>query len=149
MAGCGGFLLAVLWMDLLFDVQVLQIRAAEPRETDQPIASIAAYYRRVTTEARPLNRLVGAVMAVTLGGSAYRAISGPPPRSAAVLALLLAASAVGLAFARVFANAVRLGTRADTLPLQARLARRIFWDHVYCFVVMTAFTAIEVWTSRG
>jgi hypothetical protein len=148
LAACGGFLLAVLWMDLLFDVQVLHMRPGAPAGHEQPIASIAAYYRRVTTEAFPLNRLIAAVMLLTLGGSAYRAVVGPPPRALAVLALLLATGGIGLALVRVVANAVRLGTRADTLPIQARLARTILRDHVCCFVLMLAFTAIQVWTSR-
>src|SRR2546423_15035490 len=53
-----GFLLAVLWFDLMFDVQL--VRRGEPR--DSALESIAAYYRRVTTAARSMNRLVAAVM---------------------------------------------------------------------------------------
>jgi hypothetical protein len=56
----GGFLLAVLWFDLMFDVQVRGHRAAEL--PDDVLDSIATYYRRVTTTARPMNRLVAAVM---------------------------------------------------------------------------------------
>ena len=51
-----GFLLAVLRFDLMFDVQVLGRRADDVPEA--AIASIAAYYRRVTTAARPMNLLV-------------------------------------------------------------------------------------------
>ena len=55
-----GFLLAVVWFDLMFDVQVIGTRE---RELPEPVlASIAGYYRRVTTAARPMNRLVAAVM---------------------------------------------------------------------------------------
>src|SRR5260370_980869 len=55
-----GFLLAVLWFDLMFDVQVAgHVGAVLP---DPVLGSIAAYYRRVTTEARPMNRLVAAAM---------------------------------------------------------------------------------------
>jgi hypothetical protein len=50
----GGFLLAVLWFDLMFDVQVL---GRDERELpEERLASIAAYYARVTTAARPMNR---------------------------------------------------------------------------------------------
>ena len=60
-----GFLLAVLWFDLMFDVQVLGHHDTElPTDVRD---SIAAYYRRVTTTAaRPMNRLVAAAMLVTL-----------------------------------------------------------------------------------
>jgi hypothetical protein len=50
---CGGFLLAVLWMDLMFDVQVLRFRDATRELPEDVLGSIAAYYRRVTTQARP------------------------------------------------------------------------------------------------
>src|ERR1043166_2149382 len=46
LAACGGFLLAVLWMDLMFDVQVLPHRT--PELPEPVVSSIAAYYRRVT-----------------------------------------------------------------------------------------------------
>src|SRR5947207_15426615 len=55
-----GFLLAVLWFDLMFDVQVLRHPDGELPET--VLASSAGYYRRVTTEARPMNRLVAGGM---------------------------------------------------------------------------------------
>ena len=47
LTSCGGFLLGVLWMDLLFDVQAL---GANPRTA---VASIVAYYHRVTAQAYP------------------------------------------------------------------------------------------------
>ena len=49
-APAAGFLLAVLWFDLMFDVQVSATPAGELPE--QVLASIAGYYRRVTTTAR-------------------------------------------------------------------------------------------------
>ena len=58
---CGGFLLAVLWMDLMFDVQVLRHRDSGELP-EAVLASIAAYYRRVTTDAWPMNRAIGLVM---------------------------------------------------------------------------------------
>ena len=60
MCAGAGFLLAVLWFDLMFDVQVLRHRIGD--EPDETLASIAAYYRRVTTAARPMNRLVMTAM---------------------------------------------------------------------------------------
>src|SRR3954451_7239848 len=59
-AAGAGFLLAVLWFALMVDVQA-RGGAGEPA-----LASIAAYYARVTTAARPMNRLIASVMALTL-----------------------------------------------------------------------------------
>ena len=60
-AAGAGFLLAVLWFDLMFDVQVRH----DPVDP-AAVRSIAGYYRRVTTDARPMNRLVALAMLVTL-----------------------------------------------------------------------------------
>ena len=63
-AAGAGFLLAVLWFDLMFDVQT---RSSDANPLPSEIlASISAYYRRVTTHAYPMNRLVALVMLLTL-----------------------------------------------------------------------------------
>lgn len=49
LTSCGGFLFAILWMDLIFDVQVLRYRAADLPEP--VLASIAGF-----TTARPPRR---------------------------------------------------------------------------------------------
>jgi len=55
-AAGAAFLLAVLWFDLMFDVQ--SRKHAGDRLPTEVLVSISAYYRRVTTEAYPMNRLV-------------------------------------------------------------------------------------------
>jgi len=51
-AACAGFLLAVLWMDLIFDSQVLRHRGADV--LPEPVLdSISRYYHRATTTSRP------------------------------------------------------------------------------------------------
>src|SRR5207237_5219691 len=64
-----GFLLSVLWFDLMFDVQVLGGGPVGEPLAEPVLASIAAYYRHVTTSARPMSYLVGLVMLVTMGGT--------------------------------------------------------------------------------
>jgi hypothetical protein len=143
LAACGGFLLAVLWMDLMFDVQVLRHR----REAELPepvVASIAGYYRRVTTEASPMGRLVGVVMVVALVAALTQLAVGPA-RGWSLLALGLAAAPIALAAARVVPNAVRLGARAGSAAEESALARGICRDHLLCFASILAFVALEVW----
>ncbi|MGH3558472.1 MAG: hypothetical protein ACRDTK_13430, partial [Mycobacterium sp.] len=65
---CSGFLLAVLWMDLIFDVQVLAHRNADGDLPESVLASVAGYYRRAVTGSRPMCRLIAVVMAVLLAG---------------------------------------------------------------------------------
>jgi hypothetical protein len=138
----GGFLLAVLWFDLMFDVQVLGQHERELPE--QRLSSIAAYYARVTTAARPMNRLVATVMLATLAAIVVEIADGGVPSAAAWVSLALAAMPIGLVAARTVPNAVRLGTRADDPERQSALARTIFREHVFCFASIAALVALQL-----
>lgn len=146
LAAGGGFLLAVLWMDLLFDLQVLGHAGPLPEAV---LASIAAYYRRVTTEAAPLHLVIGAVMIATVLGSAREAARGAGRRPTRLAAFALVAAPVALALARVFPNAVRLWTRTDPVAVQNELARAICRDHLLCLGAIAAFVALQLaWSAR-
>jgi hypothetical protein len=141
LAACGGFLIAVLWMDLMFDVQVLRKRDAV---LPGPVLdSIAAYYRRVTTEASPMGRLVGVVMAAGVATAIVQLVIGPA-RWVSALSLLLCAPPVVLAQTRIFPAAARLGTQQDTPETQTRLAREICRNHLICLAAMVALTALQL-----
>src|SRR5262245_52642987 len=129
---CGGFLLAVLWMDLMFDVQVLRHRGSG-EVPEAVLASIAAYYRRVTTDAWPMNRAIGFVMVVALINLLVQLFRPTTARWVAFLSLLLCGAPV-LLVPRIFRNAMRLGARADTAAQQSALARGICRDHLICVV---------------
>src|SRR5438045_2159241 len=73
-----GFLLAVLWFDLMFDTQMLPHRDAAVAP-DTILASIAAYYRRVTTDASPMGRLVSIVMLVLIAALIAQALRSDAP----------------------------------------------------------------------
>jgi len=76
-AAGAAFLLAVLWFDLMFDVQSCK-HASNPLPTEV-LASISAHYRRVTTEAYPMNRLVALVMLLTLVAIVAELVEGVHP----------------------------------------------------------------------
>jgi hypothetical protein len=145
-AAGGGFLLAVLWFDLMFDVQTLRHRR-EAILPEDVLASIAGYYRRVTTEAFPMNRLVALVMAATVVAIVRELIDGDVSRSASAVSLVLAVGAIALAGTRTVPNAVRLGRREDTLPFQSQLARTTCRDHVACFAAIATLVAIQLSVS--
>jgi hypothetical protein len=144
LAAAGGFLLAVIWMDLLFDVQVLRHRGREGALPEDVLASIAAYYRRATTESRPMSHLVGAVMAIGIGGAALELVRGTGPRSLALASLLLVTGPAALAVRRVLPNAVRLGARSDPPERQSVLARAICRDHLLCLAAIAAFLGLQL-----
>jgi hypothetical protein len=141
---CSGFLLAVLWMDLIFDCQVRAVRGGVLPE---PIlASIGDYYRRATTTSRPMSRLIAVVMVILLGALVFRAIAGHDPVWLIAVSAVLAAIPILLAMFRTVPDAVRLGARADGPVEQSRLARSIFRDHIVCLVsVSTLLVLLLVW----
>src|SRR5438067_3331230 len=99
-----GFLLAVLWFDLMFDVQVLRRRG--PALPEEVLASIAGYYRRVTTRARPMNRLVAVVMLGTIAAVGAQIADGDAPGWVAWTSLGLVGSAIGIAAGHTVSSAV-------------------------------------------
>jgi hypothetical protein len=141
-----GFLLAVLWFDLMFDVQALGHRNRDLPE--DALASIAGYYRRVTTAARPMNRLVAGVMLGTLAALVIQVVQGDAPRWAATVSLALTASAILLAAVHTVPSAVRLGAGSDSVDGQGRLARSILRDHVLCVVAVAAVLFIQLVFAR-
>jgi hypothetical protein len=140
-AGGAGFLLAVLWFDLMFDVQMAGHRTGLP---EAALGSIATYYRRVTTAARPMNRLVAAVMLGTLGSIIAQIARGEHPRWLGWVSLALAAAPILLAGLHTVPSAVRLGSRRDPLERQAELARSILRDHVFCALGILALLIIQL-----
>ena len=138
-----GFLLAVLWFDLIFDTQLRPHAVGSPIPEDV-LASIAGYYRRVTTEASPMGRLVGAVMLATIAAALVDLFTGAAPLLRRITALLLLVAPVVLAAARVFPNARRLGARGDSAQEQSRLARAIARDHVACIAAIAAFLVLRL-----
>lgn len=140
LAACAGFLVAVLWMDLMFDVQVLRHRAAV--QLPEPVlASIAGYYRRVTTDAWPMSYLIAAVM--LLGIIALVTQLTTMSLWVALGSAVLLGGPVLLAAMRIVPNAVRLGSRADSISVQTALARAICREHLLCLAAVVALFVLQ------
>jgi len=137
-----GFLLAVLWFDLMFDVQSRGHGASELPE--EVLDSIAGYYRRVTTTARPMNRLVAAVMLATLAAIVVEIFHGSTPAWVAWTSLALTAAAILTAGLRTVPSAVRLGARGDDRARQSALARSILIQHGACFTCIAGVIVLQL-----
>ena len=126
-----GFLVAVLWFDLMFEVQS-RGHAGDPLPSEV-LASISAYYRRVTTEAYPMNRLVALVLLLTLAALVAEIVEGVHPWWIGWVSLALVGSGVVPTLTRTVPNARRLGRAQDTPEIQSALARAIYRDHLLSF----------------
>jgi hypothetical protein len=138
----GGFLLAVLWFDLMFDVQTRGHGDGDLPE--EVLASIAGYYNRVTTAARPMNRLVAAAMLVTLASIVVQIARGDHPRWLGWASVALAVAPIVLAATHTVPNAVRLAGRGDSAERQSGLARSICRDHLLEVVAIAALLAVQL-----
>jgi hypothetical protein len=137
-----GFLLAVLWFDLMFDVQSLRHDAGDLPE--EVLVSIAAYYRRVTTAARPMNRLIAAVMLATVGAIIVQIADGSQRPWVGWVSSALAATPILLAATHTVPSAVELGARTGSVERQSALARSICRDHLLSIASITALLAVQL-----
>jgi len=140
-----GFLLAVLWFDLMFDVQVSLARGSDVPEA--ALDSISRYYARVTTAARPMNRLIAAVMLATLAAIVAEIARGDVASPVAWASLVLAAAAILLAGLRTVPSAVRLGTGRGDATARGVLARSILHQHLICFACIGAVLVLQLAAS--
>jgi hypothetical protein len=140
-AACAGFLVAVLWMDLMFDSQVLRHRDAEVLP-ESVLSSISAYYRRATTTSRPMSYLIAPVMVILVGTLIVRFVGGGDPVWLIALTAVLAVVPIALAAVRTVPNAKRLGARTGDAFAQSRLARSVCVDHLLCLVCLPGFLAV-------
>jgi hypothetical protein len=135
---CAGFLLAILWMDLIFDVQALRASIDEPA-----LDSIAAYYRRATTSSRPMGHLIAVVMLALLAALGVEIVDGRW-RELALASLMIGGVPILLALGRIVPRAVRLGRRVDPAEVQRALARAIARDHLLCFACIATLLALQL-----
>ena len=142
-AAGAGFLAAVVWFDLMFDVQVLAHRDAAVLP-EPVLASIAGYYRRVTTEGAPMNLLVAFGMAATVAAAAVEVADGLEPRWLAWTSLALIVGAAGWGRFRTVPNAARLGARRRPPDVQSALARQVCRDHVILFGVLLVLLGLQL-----
>src|SRR5260370_36769878 len=115
-AAGAGFLLAVLWFDLMFDVQTRKHTGDLPPEV---LASISVYYRRVTTEAYPMNRLVALVMVLTLAAICAEIVQGVEPWWIGWVSMALAGSGFVPTMIRTVPHARRLGSGKESAEEQS------------------------------
>ena len=127
----------------MFDIQVWRHRRS-PQVPETALESIAAYYRRVTTTASPMGRLVGLTMLALLAALVVQAISGDEPVWVSVISIPAAMLGIGLAAARIFGQARRLGTRRDPPAVQSELARGIFRAHIVCLAAMMTLLVVQL-----
>ena len=107
------------------------------------LASISAYYRRVTTEASPMGRAVSLVMLVTVATIVAGAALGETRWWVAAPSLGAALLGMGLALVRTVPAAQRLGRAADPPEVMTKLARQTLLDHRISLAAMATVLVLQ------
>jgi hypothetical protein len=136
----------VLWFDLMFDIQVRGRGSGDLPE--DVLASLSTYYSRVTTAARPMNRLIAAVMLLTIAAIVVQVARADSAAWVGWASLALAAAAIVLAGVRTVPNAVRLGVGVDSVEVQSGIARSIYREHLFCLAAIASMLAIQLIFAR-
>ena len=106
------------------------------------LASISAYYRRVTTDA--VNRLVALVMILTLLAIAAEIVEGANLWWIGLGSMVPAGSGVIPTLTRTVPNARRLGSGQDSAEKQSALARAIYRDHRFSLARMSLVLGLQL-----
>lgn len=141
LVGTAGFLAAVLWMDLMFDVQVLGYDDKLPEDV---LATIAGYYHHVTTAADPMGNVISLVMILTVLGAVLQLSRSAVALWLRVSVLALVLVPVLYAMTVVVPAAARLGARLDPPEVQTELARSLLSAHLLCLACVLTFLGLQV-----
>ena len=137
-----GFLLAVLWFDLMFDVQAWKFTTDQV--PDNIRESIATYYARVTTSARPMNLAVAIMMLVTLVSEVVTMIEAQISLWRSLVTIILTIGAITLASSHTVPTAKRIGARIDDEEQHSLLIRSVLRDHRVCFVTIFVVLLLQL-----
>lgn len=141
-----GFLSGILWMDLMFDVQMLRSNRSDPHATERSLSVVAAYYRHATSGARPLDLLIAIVMVATLLALVAQLLAAASPRWLSWTSFVTAGGPIALALGHTVPSAIKLGALADdaAAPERARLARVILRDHSIALVGIVGTLIVQL-----
>jgi hypothetical protein len=145
---CIGYLIAVLWIDLIFDTMVLPYHNSKEPLPEEVLATMAAFFKRITLKPRLIYVVMISMWAIII----LQIVQSSVPAWIAWASLVLTTVPTGYATARVMPAARRLGTRADSLEKQSELARSLFSMHALSFTLMTILFILQlyaVWQTAG
>lgn len=141
---CGGFLLAVLWFDLMHDVVVYPYLLGEEPVSADALMTIETYYQRVVIDSSPMNLLVGFVMVLGIVTNIIRLVKSQEPTWLRLTCLALFLPPTGWALLSIVPMAAQLASAGSDSVTQASLAIRIFYAHVICLGLISAFVSLQL-----
>lgn len=143
---CIGFMLAILYIDLMFDVMSVPHRRSGATLPKGVLEPITHYYARVTQNPYVLMF----VMLTTTICLVVQAVYGLAPRWAAYTSLAAMGLAMVAGIVKVIPAARRIASGKDPAEVRTRLIHGVFTAHALLFVCILVLAAIQlVAASRG
>lgn len=137
---CLGFMFAVLYMDMVFDVSALGHRTSGKRLPPEVLEPIAMYYRYITRNPYLLIAILFTALGSIIMEITYALV--PPWAGYASLVLILLTMVTGVL--RIIPQAQRLAAGGDTLDEQTRLVHGLLPFHAVMMVNVWLLVAVQV-----
>src|SRR5215510_12566876 len=142
LCACIGYLIAVLWVDLIFDSLVLPHHDKETLP-EEVLATMSSFFKRLTHKPR----LIFVVMVTMFMSMILQIVQGTVPAWVAWTSLVLVVAPTGYASTRVMPAARRLGSRIDGVEKQSELARSPFAMHSFSLFLMTLLMVVQLYAA--
>jgi hypothetical protein len=137
---CVGFMLAILYIDLMFDVMAVPHRRSGTTLPKDVLDPITHYYGRVTQNPYVLIF----VMLTTTIVLVLQIVYGLTPRWAAYTSLAAMGLAMVAGIVKVIPTAQRLASGKDPAEVQTRLIHSVFTAHALLLICILVLAAIQL-----
>lgn len=141
---CLGFCIAIIYIDLVFDVSALPYRKTNAALPATVLTPITTYYRYVTRNPW----LLIFVMFVTLTCIVAEVRFRLAPLWVGYASLAIFGIIALLATARVIPGAQRLASGKEDVEKQTKIAHSLFFYHLLFLVLVLALAALQSGTAR-
>jgi hypothetical protein len=140
---CIGFMIAVLYIDLVFDISALPYRRSRAVLPDDVLAPIASYYRYITRNPY----LLMFVMLTTTVSIVAEIMYDLVPPWVGYSSLFLIGFAMTAATVKVIPTAQRLASGKEAVDSQTRMVHSIFPYHIVLLVSILLLAAVQFSTT--
>ncbi len=140
---CIGFMLAVLYIDLMFDVTAVRYRGTNAPIPADVVRPIASYYGRITQNPYVLMFVMLTATVCIVAEIVYELV----PRWAAYSSLVFMAFAMLAGGGRVIPAAQRLASGKDPEDRQTQLIHSMFPGHIVLLVSILLLALVQLSTT--
>ncbi len=140
---CIGFMIAVLYMDLVFDLSALPHRRDKGPLPPEVLDPIAMYYRYITRNPYLLMFVMLTTLVCVIAQIVYRSV----PRWAGYASLVLILVAMAGGTAKVIPTAQRLATAKDPVEARSRMVHSMLPFHLLLLISILLLAAVQFSTT--